>query len=92
MQDASLAITSLPLNPLQVAILEAVARYEGNQDRPITVRDIYRRLRLDKQITLKIIRELKDRGLLNVTQITANNRLKVITIQTTEQGQQWLQT
>jgi len=90
MQEASALTIPLSLNPLQVAILEAVARYEHGQDRPVTVRDIYRRLRLNKEITLKIVRELKDMGLLDVNQMTANNRLKVMTIATTQAGQEWI--
>jgi len=90
MQEASALTIPLSLNPLQVAILEAVARYEYGQDRPVTVRDIYRRLRLNKEITLKVVRELKDMGLLDVNQMTANNRLKVMTIATTQAGQEWI--
>lgn len=83
------ASTPLSLSGLQAAILSAVARYELTQARPVTVRDIYRRLRLEKNLTLETVRELKDMGLLNVTRITASNRVKVLSITTTDVGKEW---
>jgi len=74
------------LTPLQEAILTAVSRYEHTQARPVTIRDLYRRLRLEKNLTLEAVRQLKDMGLLDVNRMTANNRLKVIVIQTTERS------
>lgn len=84
------AATTYYLSPLQTAILNAVARYEVSQARPVTVRDIYRRLRLEKNLVETTVRELADMGYLYVERITANNRLKVITIKTTEAGNAWI--
>jgi DNA-binding MarR family transcriptional regulator len=67
-----------------------VARYEVSQARPVTIRDIYRRLRLDKNLVEETVRELADMGFLHVERMTANNRLKVITIRTTEAGEAWI--
>jgi len=84
------AVATPYLSHLQTAILNAVARYEVSQARPVTVRDIYRRLRLDKNLVEETVRELTDMGFLYVERMTANNRLKVITIKTTEAGEAWI--
>lgn len=86
MLDASTPTPPTALSPLQAAIFGAVCRYEHTQARPVTIRDIYRRLRLEKNLTLEVVRQLKDMGLLDVNRMTANNRLKVITVTTTEHG------
>jgi len=78
------------LNPLQASVLGAIERYSHTQARPVTIRDVYRRLTLDKALTVQTVRELKDMGLLNVMRVTANNKLKVMTLSLSEGGQEWI--
>lgn len=88
--------TSVPTNPpqalspLQAAVLGAVNRYQHNQAKPVTIRDVYRRLRLNRQLTQTIVRELHEQSLLEVRNIKASNNWDVMALRVTEAGEQWL--
>lgn len=78
------------LSPLQAAILGAINRYQQHQAKPVTIRDVYRRLRLNRNLTQTVVRELHDMGLLDVRRFKATNHWDVLALNVTEAGEQWL--